>query len=126
MAKNVDVRIDNSAVTRMLQGQTGPVMRDLERRGRNVARLARQYAPGSMKRHISTTTESGHVRVECDHPATLYVINGTRRHKIYPHNPNGALRFVAQGKEVFARVVIHPGTKPNNFLLKALREGARR
>jgi hypothetical protein len=110
----------------MLSEPGGAVSRDLERRSRNVVSRARQLAPGTMKRHISASTQSGHVRVECDHPATLYVIQGTRRHKIRPRNPGGALRFTVKGKKVFARIVMHPGTKANNFLLRALREAAGR
>lgn len=127
MAKNGEIKIDEARVAAMLSGREGPVMRDLERRARNVSAVARNLAPGSMKRHISTSIESGHVRVECDHPATLYVIQGTRRHIIRPHNPNGALRFTGSGgKTVFAKVVRHPGTKAFNFLLQALREGGSR
>lgn len=119
--------MDPVAVHRMLDGPAGPVAYNMMRRGKRVGTRARQLAPGSMKRKISVSTESGHVRVECSHPATLYVINGTRRHKIRPkrvRGPKARLRFVVGGKVVFAKIVNHPGTKPNNFLLKALREAS--
>lgn len=122
------IRIDDAAVGRMLHGRAGPVSRDLEKRGRKVATRARQLAPGSMKRKISTNLESGHVRVECSHPATLFVVKKTRAHWIRRNsaNPKARLRFKAKGKFVFARKVWHPGNKhPNNFLARALREAAR-
>lgn len=119
--------MDPAAVHRMLDGPTGPVAWNLNRRGQRVAKRARQLAPGSMKRKISVNTESGHVRIECSHPATLFVINGTRRHFIRRGKaPGKILKFKMGGRTVFARWVNHPGNKPNNFLLKALREGSSR
>lgn len=120
------IKIDQAAVNRMLNGPGGSIDRDLQRRGRNVARKARELAPGSMKRKISTNSESGHVRVECSHPATIFVVKKTRPHWIRPNPPRVRLRFKSQGKIVFARKVWHPGNRhPNNFLAKALREAAR-
>lgn len=120
------INIDNAAVNRMLNGRSGPVNRDLQRRGRNVARRARELAPGSMKRKISVSTESGHVRVECSHPATLFVVRKTQPHAIRPNPPRKMLRFTVRGKIVFTKFVWHPGNrKPNNFLAKALRQAAR-
>jgi hypothetical protein len=120
------IRIDDAAVNRMLNGRGGPVSRDLERRGRNVGKLARQYAPGSMKRKISVNLESGHVRVECSHPATLYVVRKTQPHAIRPNPPRKRLRFKGRQGIVFTKFVWHPGNRhPNNFLAKALRAAAR-
>jgi hypothetical protein len=48
-----------------------------------------------------------------------YVIRGTAAHKIRPVNA-GCLAFRdAKGGMVFARLVRHPGTKPNPFLDRA-------
>lgn len=41
--------------------------------------------------------------------------NGTRAHLIYP-NKAKTLRFSSRGRIVYAKVVRHPGTKPNKFL----------
>lgn len=41
--------------------------------------------------------------------------NGTRPHLIYP-NKAKTLRFSSRGRIVYAKVVRHPGTKPNRFL----------
>lgn len=91
-------------------------------RARRVQRNARRMAPGKMGRKINAVVVGKHVRVESNHPATLYVIKGTRRHQIRPRTRR-VLKFSVKGRTVFARVVNHPGTKPNDFLTKALRMG---
>jgi hypothetical protein len=63
-----------------------------------------------------------HVRVESTHEATMYVIKGTRPHQIRPRTRQ-VLKFTTKRGVVFARVVNHPGSKPNDFLTKALRMG---
>lgn len=119
----LDIRMDERAVNQMLTGINGPVSRDLEKRGRRVARRARQLAPGTMKRKISVDLRSGHVRVNLDHPAALFVLKGTRRHFIRKGKaPGKMLKFNVGGKTKYARWVDHPGNKANNFLAKALRE----
>ena len=119
----LNIRMDPVAVNRLLNGRGSPVNDDLERRARRVARRARQLAPGTMKRKITTSTESGHVRVNLDHPAALFVLKGTKRHFIRKGKaPGKILKFNIGGRTVFARWVDHPGNKPNNFLAKALRE----
>lgn len=125
MPGGTNIRISDTRTRQMLRGRTGPVMTDLDRRGKRVLRRARQLAPGKMKNQLSVNTQSGHVRVESRHPATLYVIKGTKRHSIRKGKVwrgRKMLRFVKGGRVVFARWVKHPGTKANNFLAKALRE----
>lgn len=94
----------------------------LVKRARRVQRNARRMAPGKMGRKINAVVVGKHVRVESSHPATMYVIKGTRPHIIRPRYRK-VLRFSVKGRTVFARVVHHPGTKPNDFLTKALRMG---
>jgi hypothetical protein len=53
-------------------------------------------------------------------PHTLYVIKGTRPHKI-TGNPLLGFFWPKVGKFVVFHSVNHPGTKPNNFLSRALR-----
>lgn len=50
-----------------------------------------------------------------------YVITGTRPHEIRPKKAK-ALRFEIDGKVVFAKRVNHPGTKPNDFRVRAVEE----
>jgi hypothetical protein len=121
----LDIDINQLAVDRMLRGRNGPVSNDLQKRARRVARRSRQLAPGTMKRKITTSIDTGHVRVNLDHPAALFVLKGTRRHDIRKGKVwrgRKVLRFQMGGRTVFARWVKHPGNKPNNFLARALRE----
>lgn len=92
-------------------------------RARRVQRNARRMAPGRMGRRVNAVIVGKHVRVESSHPATMFVINGTRPHLIRPNPPRKVLRFTTHGKTVFARLVHHQGTKANYFLTKALRMG---
>lgn len=44
--------------------------------------------------------------------AAIHEYGGTTRpHDIFPRSPNKALRFMFGGKETFARIVHHPGSK---------------
>lgn len=93
-------------------------------RARRVQRNARRMAPGRMGRRVNAVIVGRHVRIESNHPATMYVIRGTRRHFIRRGKaPGKILKFKMQGRTVYARWVNHPGTKANDFLTKALRMG---
>lgn len=88
-----------------------------------TAEVAAGLAPGHMKEAIrpifrgSAANPVGIVMV--DHPAATYVLYGTQPHDIRPKTKK-VLRFKMGGLVVYAKVVHHPGTKENNFLLKAL------
>ena len=97
----------------------------LIRKARAVQREARRMAPGRMGRRVNAVIVGKHVRVESSHPATMYVIKGTRPHVIRPRTRK-VLKFRMAGRTVFAKVVHHPGTKANDFLTKALRTVAAR
>lgn len=116
----IDIRADG--VNGLLLSPSSPVMKELIKRARRVQRNARRMAPGKMGRKVRAVVVGRHVRVESTHPATMYVIKGTRPHQIRPRTRQ-VLRFNVKGRTVFARVVNHPGTKKNDFLTKALRMG---
>lgn len=126
----VDVEVDRSALARILRLPGGLVDRDLRRRAERVAARARATAPGGMRDAISVeldgTGRGRRARVVLNHPAALYVTQGTgiygRRGSSYPIRPRfaRALRFVVGGRVVYAKQVTHPGIKPNDFLNKAL------
>lgn len=114
--------INATAAQRLASRSSGPMV---ARTTEMVARNARLFAPGSMKTKIRTVTGAGPSPigiVVCDHPAAIYVIKGTRAHLITPRKKK-VLVFTPKGggDKIFAKVVHHPGTKPNDFLLKALR-----
>lgn len=110
----------------MLRLPGGMVYRNMERRVRRVEAEAIRRAPGTMKFGIRVRIERGpdgefRGRVASTHPATIYVINPTRPHRIYPRRPGGVLRFTVNGQVVYARYVDHPGTRAQPFLQEALR-----
>lgn len=124
VAGKTKVEIDPEKV-KALARPGGIVYKDLQKRAKRVERKAKALAPKGMRKNISTTTASGHVRVECDHPATMFVIKGTKKHYIRKGKVwqgKKVLRFKMGGRWVFARWVKHPGTKANDFMTKALRE----
>jgi len=119
--------LHRTAIERMLHLPGGLVYRNMERRVQRVEAVVRQRAPGSMGdgNNITVAIRRGpggdfQGVINSRHPATLYVIGGTRPHVIRPVRAR-ALRFTVGSQTVYARVVFHPGTKPNNFLREALR-----
>jgi hypothetical protein len=122
----VTIRVDQGAIRRLLRSRSGPARRKLEAKVERVADIARAEAPGHMGEYIDTRIEEGPRGLQgvitCDHPAVRYVLDGTRPHIIVPRRAK-ALRFEAGGSIVFAKRVRHPGTRPNNFLARALRLG---
>jgi hypothetical protein len=55
-------------------------------------------------------------------PYLGYILNGTPPHLIMPRNAR-MLRFIQNGVVVFRSIVRHPGTSPNNFMERGVREG---
>lgn len=89
---------------------------------RRTATIASTIAPGSMKTRIRPIVTGGASPlgiVMVDHPAAGFVLRGTRPHDIRPKTKK-VLRFTSGGQILYAKVVHHPGNKPNNFLWKAL------
>ncbi|MFI0827300.1 hypothetical protein ACH4Q7_22910 [Streptomyces roseolus] len=122
----VEVRIDPGVIARTLRLRNGVVARRLAQRTERTARYAEQEAPGRMGDYISWKIEEGPRGLQgvivCDHPATRFVLDGTRPHIIRPRRRK-ALRFEVRGREVFAAYVRHPGTRANDFLGRALQRG---
>ena len=119
--------LHRTAIERMLRLPGGMVYRHMERRVRRAEAVIRERAPGSMGdgRNITVSIRPGpggdfQGVINSRHPATLYVIGGTRPHVIRPVRAR-ALKFTVGSQTVYAKVVFHPGTKPNNFLRDGLR-----
>lgn len=112
--------IDRRKLQQVAGRGSGLLVREVTTR---TAAIASATAPGSMKQAIrpilSGTKNAPFGIVMVDHPAAIFVINGTKPHEIYPSKKK-ALRFKIGGVVVFSKHVSHPGTKPNNFLWKAL------
>lgn len=117
--------LDRTRIQRMLRLPGGMVYRNMERRVRRVEAEAIRRAPGSMGSTIRVQIRRGpggdfQGVINVRHPAALYVTGGTRPHIIRPRRAQ-ALRFTVGGRVVYAKFVMHPGTKPNDFLRQALR-----
>lgn len=119
--------LNRTAIERMLRLPGGMVYRNMERRVQRVEAVVRGRAPGSMGQGNNITVQirpgpGGDFQgvINSRHPATLYVIGGTRPHVIRPVRAR-ALKFTVGAQTVYAKVVMHPGTQPNNFLREALR-----
>jgi hypothetical protein len=124
------VVIDGAAIQRMFNSPQGPVVRELEKIGTGVQQGARQMIRPSMvrgdggglslrdmiiKRFVPGAWPA--IRIIGAKPYALFVHDGTPPHEIRPRQVS-ALRFYSQraGGFVFAKVVHHPGTRPNRFL----------
>ncbi|MFC9604538.1 hypothetical protein ACFTTN_13900 [Streptomyces niveus] len=123
---SVEVRLDPGRIARRLRLRNGVVARRLADRTQKVARIAEREAPGSMGQYVTWKVQDGPRGLQgvivCDHPAIRFVLDGTRPHIIRPRRAK-ALRFQVGGRVVFAAYVRHPGTRPNDFMGRALREG---
>ncbi|MDX2643480.1 hypothetical protein PV341_07805 [Streptomyces sp. PA03-1a] len=123
---SVEVYIDQGRLSRLLRLRGGRVERKLRERTARVARYAEEGAPGRMGAYVSWKVTEGPKGLQgviiCDHPAVRFVLDGTSPHIIRPRRKK-VLRFEIGGREVFAAYVRHPGTKPNDFMLRALERG---
>lgn len=103
---------------------------DAKKRAERVEKLAKVEAPsktGELRRQIRTSQSrdvqgrySTGYDVTSNAPYSIFVIKGTRPHTI-TGNPLLAFFWPKLGRNVVFRSVQHPGTRPNNFLSRALR-----
>lgn len=104
---------------------SGLMVREITTR---AAAIASTTAPGSMKQKvrpiISGSKNNPFGIIMVDHPAATFVINGTKPHDIFPKNKK-VLRFTVGNTVIYSKKVSHPGTKPNNFLWKAVLTASR-
>lgn len=110
----------------------GDVGRYAQRIQRQVVFLAKRYVgkqthrlEQSIRGRVMRSGDGG-ILIEVtahDNKALMHHM-GTRPHLITPRTGR-AVRFNSRGRMVYARVVHHPGTRPNPFLVKALREAIR-
>lgn len=123
---SVEVNVEPGRLLAMVRARGGIAHRRMSARTQRVANIAEQEAPGSMGRYIDWKVQEGPRGLQgvviCDHPATRFVLDGTRPHIIRPRRAK-ALRFEVSGRVVFSKMVRHPGTRANNFLGRALRLG---
>lgn len=118
--------LNRSRIERLLRLPGGLVYRNMTRRVRRAEAEAKRLAPtASVARQITSSVDRGpggefRGTIRSGHPASIYLINGTRPHIIRPVRAQ-ALRFVVGGRVVYAKVVHHPGTQAQDYLRPALR-----
>lgn len=89
-------------------------------------RTGRNYSTGRLAESIETSygfTPSGELesRVTANTEYAIYVHEGTAPHTIRPKKSDELVFYwPSAGKQVFAEVVEHPGTKSNPFLREGL------
>jgi hypothetical protein len=124
----VQVTVNQNALRRIVRSRGSTARRKLSERTERVADIAKREAPGHMGDFIDwrvvEDSRGLHGVVTCDHPATRFVLDGTRPHRIPKRpRPGKYLRFEIGGEVLFRKSVWHPGTRANNFLARALRLG---
>lgn len=115
------------AMNHLLRSKTGPVGRDLHKRGMKVLVAAKaQVGVKTGKLKASINIDHGidirgqYVKIGSNARYALAHHEGTRPHVITPNRAQ-VLRFSSRGRIVYARAVMHPGTKPNKYLTDNLR-----
>lgn len=108
-----------SYVLRHPDGPTGRYIKDRSALLAVLAKFQVGIKTGALYKSITFTVVSGGSGLvgtvsALDKKAIMHH-NGTRPHLIFPVNKQ-TLRFYSRGRIVYAKVVKHPGTKPNKFL----------
>lgn len=113
---------DAVGMSYVLRHPNGPVGEYIRQRTGTLYVLARFQVgvkTGALYQSISFNVVSGASgivgTVTASDAKALMHHNGTRPHLIFPRNAQ-TLRFYSRGRIVYAKVVHHPGTKPNRFL----------
>lgn len=129
----VHVVLNPIAIHELVNGVTGPVVRDLLIRGERVKAKAIELAPyksGNLREHIVKRlgTVDGHPAVlvgPTNVPYAFWVSQGTEPHIIRANKaPMLVFYWPKVGRVVAFKQVQHPGTKPNRYLLRALAAAA--
>lgn len=136
------VVLDPNQLNALLRGPDGPVARRMLEDGELVKREARrlvgvskpdpvprrgrQRRPGTLRdsiiKRLVTTNRGVAVQVGSDDPIALLHHEGTQPHVIEANKAPRLVFWSARAaKVVYAKRVRHPGTKPNRYLVNALR-----
>lgn len=127
--------VNDAQFVRFVNDPDGPIRHELRRRGTLVQQYQIRRAPRRTGRLVSTSrkreTRLGPLRPAIEvligkegmTPYLGYILFGTHAHVIraIPNRPNAHLRFIQGGQIRFAKEVLHPGTRPNNFVRDSLK-----
>jgi len=127
MADEIVLRIHEAQFAELTRGKNGDVAKDLSKRAERLRLLAvRQVGKDTGKLAASMRVSKRYdphgpvAYVGSDSRIALLHHNGTPPHPIAA-KPGRMLRFSHRGKVVYARKVMHPGTRPNRYLTDNLR-----
>lgn len=123
------IKVFDVKLQSFLNGRLTPVGRHLHRKGKLVERAAKAQVGVDtralrksihMRHHIGATGQ--YVKITASTSYALAHHEGTKPHIIKPKAGTPVLRFTGKtGVSVHARIVKHPGTKPNRYLTDNLR-----
>lgn len=112
----------------MTRNPSGLIGSYFKRKGEMLEQLAKQQVgkktymlQRSITNSMSHASTGFIVRVGSDNPIAHLHHEGTKAHTIRPKTAK-TLRFNSHGKIVYAKVVHHPGTRPNKYLSDNLRK----
>lgn len=117
-------RIDEGGINELFNQPGGDVYEYIRRGAQRTVVLAKGYVgknTGMLARSIDFRMLQGGATIYADNRVALMHHEGTRPHLIAPRRAR-ALRFKSGGRVVYAQQVMHPGTRPNRYLVTALRE----
>lgn len=120
------VRLDRADLRRAIRGASRSELLNVGPRALNRSKILCPVDTGRLRASIKgqltrTWTLRPQYTISTDVEYATMVHDGTRPHEIRPKNAQ-VLRFVMNGRVVFARVVHHPGTRARPFIERAVRE----
>ena len=123
------VKVYDVKLQGFLNSRIAPVGRHLHKKGKRVERAAKRQVgvdTGALRKSIHMRHYVGatgqYVKITASAPHALMHHQGTKPHIIKPKPGTPVLRFTGRtGVSVHARIVKHPGTKPNRYLTDNLR-----
>lgn len=127
----VNVKFNDAALDKLLNHPSGPVGRHMRTVGLKILAGAHTMSglrTGSLRRrmYMDHGRKGRYQYVEVGSKArhAYWHHEGTRPHRILPENGR-VVRFNVGGKVVYAKKVMHPGTRPNPFLTVPMRRVVR-
>lgn len=121
--------IDEGGISELFSSPQGDVYKHMQSQAKKIVLLAKRYV-GKRTHRLEQSigfniyrlgSQGVYFVVEAKNSIAFIHHQGSRPHVIVAR-PGRALRFKDRGRVVYARAVVHPGTRPNPYLVTALRE----
>lgn len=122
------IYVNASMLHKELDTSSGELWKWLHKRGEKAVIGAKRSVgvqTGALKRsihmrHLGNATGQ-YLWIGSQRSHALVHHEGSKPHLITPNPPNQVLKFNRGSRVVFARQVMHPGTRPNRYLSSQLR-----